>query len=98
MREEQTLIAVAEAYRGVRVAGGLDLEAWDAAAKAYRDLHPDDSDWSRRVSVLICTAANRWGQWLYRDAPKRPARMCWKEGWSPAPHHSIPPRGPFEGE
>lgn len=92
MDEEQTLIAVAEAYRGVRVAGGLEHEAWDAAAKAYRDLHPEDSDWSRRVSMLICTAANRWGQWLYLDAPKRPARTCWPT------HHSIPPRGPLERE
>ncbi len=62
-----TLRAVALAYRRKRKRGQGDLEAYQAAMQAYRQLHPEDSDDAARYEVgrLIFEASERAGPWLY---------------------------------
>ena len=66
-----TLRAVALAYRRERKRGHGDLEAYQAAMQAYRELRPEEPENTAQHEVgrLIAEAAERAGPWLY-GAPK----------------------------
>ncbi len=61
-----TLRAVALAYRRKRKRGHGDLEAYQAAMQAYRELRPEEPENTaqREVARLIAEAAERAGPWL----------------------------------
>ncbi len=62
-----TLRVVALAYRRKRKRGNGDLEAYQAAMQAYRELRPEEPENTAQheVARLIAEAAERAGPWLY---------------------------------
>ena len=62
-----TLRAVALAYRRKRKRGHGDLDAYQAAMQAYRELRPEvpENTAQHEVARLIAEAAERAGPWLY---------------------------------